>query len=79
MRPGLRSKFSKGEPDGHMVYVDGRKVGKLPDGGGWWAHGRGRGRVFAGKCAHKQEVGYVYFASVEGGSSRLACAEALEN
>ena len=26
---------------GHMVHMDVKKVGKIPDGGGWWAHGRG--------------------------------------
>src|SRR5581483_322625 len=28
---------------GHLVHVDIKKLGKIPDGGGWRVHGRGRG------------------------------------
>src|SRR5690625_388302 len=64
---------------GHMVHMDVKKVGKIPDGGGWWAHGRGSDQALAGKRAHKQKVGYTYLHSMEDGFSRLACTEALEN
>ena len=26
---------------GHMIHLDVKKLGRIPDGGGWWAHGRG--------------------------------------
>ncbi|WP_258775560.1 helix-turn-helix domain-containing protein, partial [Brachybacterium alimentarium] len=48
---------------GHMVHMDVKKVGKIPDGGGWWAHGRGSEQALAGKRAHKQKVGYTYLHS----------------
>ncbi|MGP5921723.1 integrase core domain-containing protein, partial [Brachybacterium alimentarium] len=64
---------------GHMVHMDVKKVGKIPDGGGWWAHGRGSEQALAGKRAHKQKVGYTYLHSMEDGFSRLAYTEALED
>ena len=64
---------------GHMVHMDVKKVGKIPDGGGWWTHGRGSEQALAGKRAHKQKVGYTYLHSMEDGFSRLARTEALED
>ncbi|MGP5268716.1 IS481 family transposase [Brachybacterium alimentarium] len=64
---------------GHMVHMDVKKVGKLRDGGGWWAHGRGSDEALASKRAHKQKVGYTYLHSMEDGFSRLAYTEALED
>jgi hypothetical protein len=37
-----------------MLHLDVKKVGKIPDGGGWWAHGRGSSKALASKRAHKQ-------------------------
>lgn len=64
---------------GHMVHMDVKKVGKIPDGGGWWAHGRGSAQALASKRAHQQKVGYTYLHSIEDGFSRLAYTEALED
>lgn len=64
---------------GHMVHMDVKKVGKIPDGGGWRAHGRGSALALAGKRTHKQRVGYTYLHSIEDGFSRLAYTEALED
>ena len=64
---------------GHMVHMDVKKVGKIPAGGGWWAHGRGSHKALAGKRAHKQKVGYTYLHSMIDGFSRLAYTEALED
>ena len=74
-RPG---KVSARYP-GHMVHMDVKKVGKIPDGGGWWAQGRGSEKALAGKRAHKQKVGYTYLHSIEDEFSRLAYTEALED
>src|SRR5690606_39458658 len=74
-RPGK----SSARVPGRMVHMDGKKVGKIPDGGGWWAHSRGSDQALAGKRAHKQKVGYTYLHSMEDGFSRLAYTEALEN
>ena len=37
---------------GHMLHLDVKKVGKIPDGGGWRLHGRGHAK------ARKQRVGH---------------------
>lgn len=57
---------------GHMVHLDVKKVGKIPDGGGWRAHGRGSAKALASKRAHHQRVGYAYLHSAIDGYSRLA-------
>ena len=64
---------------GHMVHLDVKKVGRIPDGGGWRAHGRhsernrGAGRA---KTAGAR-AGYVYLHSAIDGFSRLAYTEPL--
>ncbi|WP_263311051.1 IS481 family transposase [Brachybacterium atlanticum] len=61
---------------GHMVHMDVKKIGKLRDGGGWWAHGRGS---VQDKKKHSQRIGYTYLHSIIDGFSRLAYTEALED
>ncbi len=64
---------------GHMVHLDVKKVGSIPDSGGWRAHGRdseqakrvNRGKKRGGR-AH-----YTYLHSAIDGFSRLAYTEAL--
>lgn len=64
---------------GHMLHLDVKKVGKIPDGGGWRIHGRGSTQTLAGKRARRQRAGYTYLHSAIDGYSRLAYTEALEN
>ncbi|OFK05883.1 transposase [Kocuria sp. HMSC066H03] len=64
---------------GHMIHLDVKKLGRIPDGGGWWAHGRGSQQALAFKRAHKQRVGYTYLHSAVDGFSRLAYTEALDD
>ena len=55
---------------GELVHVDVKKVGKIPDGGGWRAHGRSekvRGRG----------IGYDYVHSMVDDHARLAYSEIL--
>ena len=59
--------------------MDVKKLGRIPDGGGWWAHGRGSRQALAGKGAHKQRVGYTYLHSAVDGFSRLAYTRALDD
>ncbi|MFA7431727.1 MAG: IS481 family transposase [Rhodospirillaceae bacterium] len=64
---------------GHMVHVDIKKVGRIPDGGGWRVHGRGSDhakQVDRAKTAGAR-AGYVYLHSAVDGFSRLAYTEAL--
>lgn len=63
---------------GHMIHVDVKKVGRIPDGGGWRAHGRGSAQAKAVNRRMKTERrGYVYLHSAIDGYSRLAYTEAL--
>ena len=65
---------------GHMVHADVKKVGQIPDGGGWRIHGRGSKQVLAGKRARKQaKVGYTYLHTLEDGFSRLSYTEPLDD
>jgi transposase InsO family protein len=64
---------------GHMIHLDVKKVGVIPDGGGWRVHGRGseqakqsvRGRQRGTKAR------YTYLHTAIDGFSRLAYTEAL--
>ena len=67
---------------GHMVHLDVKKVGRIPDGGGWWAHGRGSDATRAARRAKAKKngaakAGYVYLHSAVDGFSRLAYTEHL--
>ena len=59
---------------GELVHMDVKKLGKIPDGGGWRAHGR------AATVDHKHKkvkVGYDYVHSLVDDHSRLAYSEIL--
>jgi transposase InsO family protein len=65
---------------GHMVHVDVKKAGRIPDGGGWRIHGKNsdHARQVARRKKKKTERGgYVYLHSAVDGYSRLAYTEAL--
>ncbi|WP_062735921.1 IS481 family transposase [Kocuria turfanensis] len=64
---------------GHMVHLDVKKVGRIPDGGGWRAHGRGSAAAKQSKRGPGAKVGYTYLHSAVDGFSRLAYTEALED
>ncbi|WP_026927474.1 IS481 family transposase [Granulicoccus phenolivorans] len=59
---------------GELVHVDVKKIGKIPDGGGWKAHGRQMGSTAAKKRAR---IGYDYVHSMVDDHSRLAYSEIL--
>jgi transposase InsO family protein len=73
---------------GELVHVDVKKLGNIPDGGGWRAHGRAQGEV--NRHAHRDpgrprkvhgrpNIGYCYVHSAVDGYSRLAYSEALDD
>ena len=64
---------------GHMIHLDVKKVGRIPDGGGGRAHGRGSEAAKAVERAKTKgaRAGYVYLHSVVDGFSGLAYTEAL--
>src|SRR3954468_14607417 len=59
---------------GELVHVDVKKIGRIPDGGGWKAHGRSMGSTSAKK---KARIGYDYVHSMVDDHSRLAYSEIL--
>lgn len=59
---------------GELVHMDAKKIGRIPDGGGWKAHGRQMGSTAARK---KARIGYDYVHSLIDDRSRLAYSEIL--
>lgn len=63
-------RYEKDHP-GELVHADVKKIGKIPPGGGWWAHGRGN--------VKPRRVGYTFLHVVVDDHSRLAYVEAHDN
>ena len=59
---------------GELVHMDVKKIGRIPDGGGWRAHGREMGSTCAQK---KTRIGFDYVHSVVDDHSRFAYSEIL--
>jgi transposase len=59
---------------GHMAHLDVKKVGRIPDGGGWRIHGRNSAQKRAVDRAKTAgaKAGYLYLHSIMDGFSRLA-------
>jgi transposase InsO family protein len=55
---------------GELVHMDVKKIGKIPDGGGWRAHGRS-------EQVRSRGIGYDYVHSLVDDHSRLAYSEIL--
>ncbi|MCV7508287.1 IS481 family transposase, partial [Micrococcus luteus] len=55
---------------GHMVHLDVKKIGRIPDGGGWRAHGRDSENARAAKRGLGRRVGYTYLHSAIDGYTR---------
>jgi hypothetical protein len=53
---------------GDLVHIDNKKLGKIPPGGGWRAHGRPRANK-------RRRVGYCYVHSAVDDHSRVAYSE----
>src|SRR5690606_22984037 len=66
---------------GHMIHLDVKKVGRIPDGGGCRIHGinSDQARAAARAKVRGARPGYVYLHSAVDGFSRLAYTEALED
>jgi len=64
---------------GDMVHVDVKKIGRIPDGGGWRVHGRGSAQHQATGRAKNAgaRAGYVFLHSAVDDHSRLAYTEEL--
>ena len=64
------------ERPGELVHMDVKKLGRIPDGGGWRANGRDKGQTGAQKRAR---IGYDYVHSLIDDHSRLAYSEVLDD
>jgi transposase InsO family protein len=68
-------RYERSRP-GELVHMDVKKIGRIPDGGGWRAHGREMGRPAAQK---KARIGFDYVHSMVDDHSRLAYSEILDD
>jgi transposase InsO family protein len=64
------------ERPGELVHMDVKKIGRIPDGGGWKAHGRQMGKTGAQRRAR---IGFDYVHSLVDDHSRLAYSEVLDD
>ncbi|UUW87348.1 IS481 family transposase [Pimelobacter simplex] len=62
------------ERPGELVHMDVKKLGKIPAGGGWKAHGRGAGSIMRDR---NTKVGFDFVHSLVDDHSRLAYSEVL--
>jgi transposase InsO family protein len=67
------TRYERSRP-GELVHMDVKKLGRIPDGGGWRAHGRGAGSITRDRAT---KVGYDYVHSLVDDHSRLAYSEVL--
>jgi len=67
------------ELPGELIHVDIKKLGRIPDGGGWKAHGREVGsKNNAGRVGGQpRRIGFSYIHSAVDDHSRLAFSEIL--
>jgi transposase InsO family protein len=68
-------RYERARP-GELVHMDVKKIGRIPAGGGWRAHGRSMGSTAAAKRAR---IGFDYVHSVVDDHNRLAYSEILPN
>jgi transposase InsO family protein len=66
-------RYERDQP-GDLIHMDVKKIGRIPDGGGWKAHGRQMGSTAARK---KARIGFDYIHSAVDDHSRLAYSEIL--
>jgi transposase InsO family protein len=69
------------ERPGDLIHVDVKKLGRIPAGGGWRAHGIGTPEALASRRVGPGtgKVGYTYLHSAVDDHSRLAYTEALDD
>jgi transposase InsO family protein len=66
-------RYERAHP-GELVHMDVKKIGRIPDGGGWRAHGRASGSTTRDRATR---VGFDYVHSLIDDHSRLAYSEIL--
>ena len=77
-------RYEKDRP-GELVHVDIKKLGRIPDGGGWRALGKAEGRRnsrhyrYRERGTRRSTLGYGYIHAAVDDHTRLAYAEVLDN
>jgi transposase InsO family protein len=66
-------RYERDQP-GQLGHMDVKKIGRIPDGGGWRVHGRGAGSIMRDR---NTKVGFDYVHSLVDDHSRLAYSEIL--
>jgi transposase InsO family protein len=66
-------RYERARP-GELVHMDVKKIGRIPEGGGWRAHGRQAGSTARDR---RSTVGFDYVHSLVDDHSRLAYSEVL--
>ena len=76
LRPGRASdrRYQYTRPGG-LIHLDVKKLGRIPDGGGWRVHGRSED--VRGRKVHGRSIGYDYVHVAVDDHSRAAYAEIL--
>ena len=64
---------------GDLIHVDIKKLGRIPEGGGWRTHGRQKGIANSNRDAKPTRVGYGFIHSAVDDHSRLAYSEILDD
>jgi len=64
---------------GELVHLDIKKMGRIPNGGGWRLHGRPEFNVAIRPIKRKNPPGYAHVHSAVDGYSRLAYSEVLSD
>ena len=68
---GIR--YERAQP-GELLHIDVKKLGRIPDGGGWRLHGRHE--HVRGRTVHRRPIGYDYLHVAVDDHTRLAYVEA---
>jgi transposase InsO family protein len=71
-RPTRRVVRYERDRPGELLHIDVKRFGRIPDGGGWRAHGKGH-------TTHTKGGGYDCFHVAVDDHSRVAYVEALDN
>jgi len=69
------TRYERDQP-GDLVHVDVKKIGRIPDGGGWRAWGR---QIGSSAAKRRTRIGYDYIHSAVDDHSRLAYSEILND
>ena len=78
-------RYEKDTP-GELIHIDIKKLGRIPDGGGWRMLGAEQGRAnssrtrrYDGSGGRKRQVGYSYIHAAVDDHTRLAYVEVLDD